>query len=63
MQYEYLHKAIETLPKQQKAVLQTMLKDDLTVTEAGQQLGMGVSAVKVNAHRAYKTLRSKLRDL
>lgn len=54
---EYLDVALNALPEKQRHVLHAMYKEDLSVKETGEKLGMSVSAVKVTAHRAYKTLR------
>jgi len=52
--------AINQLPeKQRQAVVHLKIKD-LSVKETAKRLGMGLSAVKVNAHRAYRTLRELL---
>lgn len=46
------------LPEKQRRILQLMHVDGFTAGEAGEELGMKVSAVKVAAHRAYKKMRS-----
>lgn len=60
--YEYVNKAVEALPVNQKAVIQSMYHQDLSVAETAGKLGMSISAVKVTAHRAYKKLRGSLED-
>ncbi|HAK63925.1 MAG TPA: RNA polymerase subunit sigma-24 [Alphaproteobacteria bacterium] len=58
--YESLEKAVETLPRGQQAVIQAMYREELTVRETSEKLGMSISAVKVTAHRAYRKLRMRL---
>jgi RNA polymerase sigma-70 factor (ECF subfamily) len=41
-------------------ILKLMYEDGLTAAETAKRMGMGLSAVKVAAHRAYKVLRKKL---
>lgn len=60
--YEHLSKAVASLPANQQAVIQAMYREDLSVAETSQKLGMSVSAVKVTAHRAYKKLRQWLEE-
>lgn len=60
--YEYVNKAVATLPDGQQAVIGAMYHEELTVAETGEKLGMSVSAVKVTAHRAYKKLRERLEE-
>lgn len=61
-EYEYVDKAVSTLNEKQQAVLNCMYKQELTVNETAEKLGMGASAVKVTAHRAYKLLRKQLAE-
>lgn len=62
LEYEYIDKALAHLTAQQQAVIDCMYKQELTVAETADKLGMGVSAVKVTAHRAYKKLRKHLAE-
>lgn len=57
---EDMHKAVASLSAGQQAVIGAMYTQGLTVKETGEKLGMGESAVKVAAHRAYAKLRDKL---
>lgn len=59
-EYEYVNKAVSNLTDGQQAVIKAMYHEDLTVAETSEKLGMSVSAVKVNAHRAYKKLRGTI---
>ncbi len=59
-EYEYVNEAVRMLPEKQQAVIKAMYHEDLSVKETSLKLGMGESAVKVSAHRAYKLLRKKL---
>ncbi len=58
--YESIRGEIEMLPEKQADILRMMHKEGYTAREVAQRLGMGESAVKVAAHRAYKALRKKL---
>jgi len=59
-QGEYIKEAVAQLPQKQAMILKLMYEDGLTAAETAKRLGMGLSAVKVAAHRAYKVLRKKL---
>lgn len=59
---EDIRRGVESLPAKQRAILQHMYGEDLSVQEVAAKMGMNVSAVKVAAHRAYKLLRRKLED-
>ena len=58
--YESISGEIEKLPEKQSTILRLMHQQGYTAKETAQKLGMNESAVKVAAHRAYKTLRQKL---
>jgi RNA polymerase sigma-70 factor (ECF subfamily) len=58
--YESIEKEIAKLPEKQATILRMMHQDGHTAREVAERIGMTVSAVKVAAHRAYKTLRTKL---
>jgi len=60
--YEYVTKAVGSLPQGQQAVIHAMYHDELSVAETSEKLGMSISAVKVTAHRAYKKLRTRLEE-
>ncbi|MDP9862164.1 MULTISPECIES: RNA polymerase sigma factor [Streptosporangium] len=50
--------AMADLPEGERAVLELVVIDQLTVTEAALALGIGHSAAKVRLHRARKKLRN-----
>lgn len=54
--------ALETLPEKQRLALQKLKLEGLSVKEAAKEAGMSESALKVNAHRAYKAMRSLLSE-
>ena len=60
LSYESIHAEVQKLPEKQATILQMMHQDGYTAKEVAQKLDMNESAVKVAAHRAYKTLRGKL---
>ena len=62
LEYEHVTKAVNSLPNGQQAVIKAMYSEDLSVKETADKLGMGISAVKVTAHRAYKKLRERLEE-
>jgi RNA polymerase sigma-70 factor (ECF subfamily) len=59
--YESISGEIEKLPEKQSAILRLMHQQGYTAKETAQKMGMNESAVKVAAHRAYKTLRQRLK--
>jgi RNA polymerase sigma-70 factor (ECF subfamily) len=54
---ELLLQALETLPPQSAALLRAKSAQDLTLEEAGKQVGLGPSASRAAASRAYKKLK------
>ncbi len=60
--YESIKGEIERLPEKQAAILRLMHKEGYTAKEVAEKMGMGESAVKVAAHRAYKALRKRLAE-
>ena len=56
-----LTEAMSVLPSKQKKVVELLKVEGLSIQETSKQMSMSVSSVKVAAHRAYRTLRSKLR--
>ena len=52
--------ALQSLPDKQRLVVQMLKLEGLSVKEAAKASGMSESALKVNAHRAYKTMRAFL---
>lgn len=57
---EYVSKAVATLKPNQQKVITLMYREECSVEETAERLGMSVSAVKVTAHRAYKILRKAM---
>lgn len=55
--------AVAALPEGQRTVIELHWFDDLTFAEIADTLGLGLSAVKVRAHRGYKKLRDSLNTL
>lgn len=58
--YEYLNEGLKALPAKQAEIVRFIQMDGYTAREVADKLGMKESAVKVAAHRAYKTLRKML---
>jgi len=57
-----LIQAMNTLPKKQQQIITLMKLQGFTAAEVALKLGMSLSAVKVAAHRAYKTLQIDLKE-
>lgn len=55
-----LHRELACLPSGERAVLELVALDGLTVAEAGRALGIGAVAARVRLHRARLRLRSRL---
>ena len=60
-QIEYLGKILDSLPEREKKIVTMMKIEGHTAEDAAKEMNMSVSAVKVAAHRAYKSLALKLR--
>jgi RNA polymerase sigma-70 factor (ECF subfamily) len=58
--FESISGELRHLPEKQAAILRLLHQEGYTSREVAEKLGMTESAVKVAAHRAYKTLRKKL---
>ena len=58
--YESIRGELAHLPEKQADILRLMYQEGYTVREVAEKMGMGESAVKVAAHRAYKALRKRL---
>ncbi|MBW2529050.1 MAG: sigma-70 family RNA polymerase sigma factor [Deltaproteobacteria bacterium] len=58
-----LRRAVADLPATQREVIELHWFDELSFPEVARVLGVGLSAVKVRAHRAYGTLRKALEDV
>jgi RNA polymerase sigma-70 factor (ECF subfamily) len=54
-----LHRELAELPAGERAVLELVALDGLSVAEAGQALGIGPVAARVRLHRARRRLRSR----
>lgn len=52
-----LAKYLERLPEKQRHVIDLLKMKGLSIRKAAEQLNMSEAAIKVTAHRAYKTLR------
>jgi RNA polymerase sigma-70 factor (ECF subfamily) len=57
-----LRKALDTLPLKQQQIVTLMKLQGFSASEVAVKLNMSLSAVKVAAHRAYKTLAIKLKE-
>lgn len=57
---EALSMALSALPAKQRRIVVLLKLHGLSIAEASKVTGMSVSAVKVSAHRAYKTLQQHL---
>ena len=57
---ERIRAAVRTLPDRQRAVIEGLKFHDESVRETATRLGMSEGAVKITAHRGYKTLRRLL---
>jgi len=57
---EQLAVALNSLPAKQRSVVEMMKVQGLSAQDVALKLNMTVSAVKVTAHRAYKSMRSVL---
>jgi len=55
-----LHRELNQLPVGERAVLELVALDGLSVSEAAQALGIGAVAARVRLHRARRRLRSRL---
>lgn len=55
-----LRAAVEALPDRQREIVSALKFEDQSVKEVSERLGMSQSAVKLTAHRGYKTLRRLL---
>lgn len=57
-----LQALVAELPDKQRRVVQMLKYEDLSIKETAKRLGASESAVKVNAHRAYKALKLKIEN-
>ncbi|MSP23585.1 MAG: sigma-70 family RNA polymerase sigma factor [Myxococcales bacterium] len=55
-----LRAAVASIPSGQREVIELHWFEELSFAEVAQVLGLGLSAVKVRAHRGYKALREHL---
>ena len=58
--HEYLNRALNSLPEKQKKIVTLMKLEGYSAEETAQTMKMSVSAIKVAAHRAYKSLALKI---
>ncbi len=58
--YEYLNRALSSLPDKQKKIVTLMKIEGYSAEETAKTMNMSISAVKVAAHRAYKSLALKV---
>ncbi len=54
----FLRQALALLSMKQRAIIQMLKFEGLSVAEVSQRTGLSESSVKVTAHRGYKKLRS-----
>lgn len=57
-----LEKAIDKLPPMQRKAVRLLKLNEMSLKEASTASGMSIAALKVNVHRAVKSLRNILRD-
>lgn len=57
--HEYLNKILVSLPEKQRKIVTMMKVEGYTAEDTARAMNMSVSAVKVAAHRAYKSLELK----
>jgi RNA polymerase sigma-70 factor (ECF subfamily) len=55
-----LGSAVAALPKRQREAVQLLRLGEMSLAEASRASGMSIAALKVNLHRAIKTLRKRL---
>ena len=60
--HEYLNKILDSLPEKQKKIVTMMKIEGYTAEDTARAMNMSVSAVKVAAHRAYKSLELKAEE-
>jgi RNA polymerase sigma factor (sigma-70 family) len=58
-----LYRGLDGLPAGERAVLELVALDGLTVSEAGHALGIGTVAARVRLHRARRRLQTRLDPL
>jgi RNA polymerase sigma-70 factor (ECF subfamily) len=57
---DWLREAVRALPRRQRAAVELVKLDELTIAEAAARTGQTPGAVKVNVHRGMTTLRRLL---
>lgn len=60
--HEDIRRIMGDLPPKQREILDLMYRQDKSVQEVADILGMSLSAVKVAAHRSYKVFRKRLNE-
>lgn len=58
-----VRRAVAALPESQRVVIELHWFEELSFAEIAETLGLGLSAVKVRAHRGYNRLREALETL
>lgn len=59
---ELLYKALDSLPDKQRKIIVFMKLEGYTAKEVAKKMDMTESAVKVSAHRSYKTLQKLMNN-
>lgn len=59
--HEYLNNILVSLPEKQRKIVTMMKVEGYTAADTARAMNMSVSAVKVAAHRAYKSLELKVK--
>lgn len=59
--HERLRRAIKALPRSQRSAIELLKLREMSLKEASRATGINMSALKVSAHRAIKSLRLSLR--
>lgn len=62
-QADYLRQLVQNLPEKQKEALVLREFEEMSYQEIADHLQMDMSMVKVNIHRARKTLQQKIKEL
>jgi len=57
---EYVNMMLDLLPEKQRRILTMMKVEGYSASDVAKELKMSVSAVKVSAHRAYKSIALKV---
>lgn len=60
---DMVHKVLQTLPEQQRSVLQMRDIEQMEFEEIGEVMSMNLNAVRVNLSRARKAIRDEIRKM